>query len=65
HSEVTFNSDELNHAIAEAWIGYTLAFENGYRISYSLRGHTTEVKSGPGKRHILWGGLTLARNFNG
>ncbi|PCK07251.1 MAG: hypothetical protein COA42_15275 [Alteromonadaceae bacterium] len=62
---MTFNSDELNHAIAEAWIGYTLAFENGYRISYSLRGHTTEVKSGTGKRHILWGGLTLARNFNG
>lgn len=63
HSEVTYSSSELEHGIIEAWVGYTHAFANGYRISYLLRGHSSEVKAGAGDRNVMWGGLTLAQHF--
>ncbi|MBM7333060.1 MAG: lipid A deacylase LpxR family protein [Alcanivorax sp.] len=62
-SEVTYDSDELNHMILEAWLGYTHAFDNGWRVSYVLRGHTSEVREGTADRNVLWGGLILAKTF--
>ncbi|RLU02803.1 MAG: lipid A deacylase LpxR family protein [Ketobacter sp.] len=62
-SEVAYSSSELEHGIVEAWMGYTHAFAGGYRISYVLRGHSSEVKEGAGDRNVMWGGLTLAQHF--
>ncbi|MDO3386632.1 lipid A deacylase LpxR family protein [Gilvimarinus sp. SDUM040013] len=63
HSALTYGHDELNHWVAEAWIGYTLALRNGYRLSYVVRGHSSEVKSGTANRNLLWGGIIIARSF--
>ncbi|MEE2603753.1 MAG: lipid A deacylase LpxR family protein [Pseudomonadota bacterium] len=62
-SEVSYDSDEVNHGVAEAWLGYTWAFNDGYRLSYVLRGHTSELKEGVGDRNVLWGGLVFAKTF--
>jgi hypothetical protein len=62
-SEVTFERSELRPVMLEAWLGYTVAFAEGYRISYVVRGHSSEIKQGPGDRNLLWGGLILARTF--
>lgn len=62
-SEVSYDADEVNHAIAEAWLGYTWAFGEGYRVSYVLRGHTSELRDGDGDRDVLWGGLVFSRSF--
>lgn len=63
-SDVSYDSNELRHGIIEAWLGYTFALTNGYRISYSLRGHTSEIKSGNGDRNVLWGGINLSKTFS-
>ena len=63
NSEVAFSSHELNHGVIEFWAGYSHAFANGYRVSYILRGHTSEVKSGVADRNVLWGGLKLSKYY--
>ncbi len=63
-SDVTYDRSELNPVLVEAWAGYTVAFNNGYRISYVLRGHTSEIQHGAGDRNLLWGGLILAKTFH-
>ena len=60
-SAVSYQRSELNSILVEAWLGYTIAFRNGYRFSYVLRGHTSEVRNGNGDRGLLWGSLILAR----
>ena len=62
-SEVTYDADQLNHMIVEAWLGYTQSFASGWRLSYVLRGHTSEVREGAADRNLLWGGLIIARTF--
>jgi hypothetical protein len=62
-SEVTYDSDELNHGIVEAWVGYTVALAEGYSFTYSIRGHTSELKQGVGDRNVLWGGLQITKTF--
>lgn len=62
-SAVTYDADELNPLLMEAWLGYTFAFSEGYRISYVIRGHTSEIKYGRGNRNLLWGGLILSKSF--
>jgi hypothetical protein len=64
HSDVTYNNSELNPILIEAWVGYTFAFAEGYRISYVLRGHSSEIKEGAGDRNLVWGGLILAKTFD-
>ena len=63
-SEVTYHSDELNHGIVEAWVGYTIALNDGYSFTYSIRGHTSELKQGAGDRNVIWGGLLVTKSFN-
>jgi hypothetical protein len=62
-SELTYGANDLRHGIVEAWAGYTHAFSNGYRVSYTLRGHSSELKHGAGDRNVLWGGLTVSKTF--
>lgn len=60
-SAVSYDRRDLNSLLLEAWLGYTIAFRNGFRLSYVLRGHTSEVRNGDGDRNLLWGSITLAR----
>ncbi|EKF74772.1 hypothetical protein A11A3_07108 [Alcanivorax hongdengensis A-11-3] len=62
-SDVEYDSDQVNHGVVEGWLGYTYAFDHGYRISYVLRGHTSELKDGPGDRNVLWGGVVFAKTL--
>lgn len=62
-SAVVFDSDQLNSEIFEAWIGYTHGFRSGLRVSYVLRGQTSEVKEGLADRNLIWGSLTVSKSF--
>lgn len=62
-SVVTYEHSQLNPLLVEAWAGYTFAFKQGYRISYVLRGHSSEIKEGAGDRNLLWGGIIIARSI--
>jgi len=60
-SNQTFARDELRPLVAEAWLGYTHAFDNGWRFSYLLRGQSSEIRAGPGDRSVLWGSVVISR----
>jgi len=62
-SAVTYEHSQLNPLLVEAWAGYTFAFKQGYRISYVLRGHSSEIEAGAGDRNLLWGGIIIARSI--
>ena len=62
-SAVSYDSDELNHGIVEAWVGYTVALHNGYSFTYSIRGHSSEVREGAGDRAVVWGGILITKSF--
>lgn len=62
-SAVTYEHHQLNPLLVEAWAGYTFAFKQGYRISYVLRGHSSEIENGAGDRNLLWGGIIIARSI--
>ncbi len=62
-SVVTYSDDEINRSIVEAWLGYTLGFDDGYSITYSIRGHSSEIKQGNADRNVVWGGLLLSKTF--
>lgn len=63
NSEVSYNFDDLNHVLVEAWLGYTHSFDNGFYVSYGLRGHTSEMKRGHADRSVYWGGLMIGREI--
>jgi len=62
-SAISYSSDEVNHAIVEAWVGYTIGLSDGYSFTYSIRGHSSELKQGNGDRNVVWGGVLLAKRF--
>lgn len=62
-SAVTYEHHQLNPLLVEAWAGYTFAFKQGYRFSYVLRGHSSEIEEGAGDRNLLWGGIVIARSI--
>jgi len=62
-SAVSYDHNQLNPLLVEAWAGYTFAFKQGYRVSYVLRGHSSEIKDGAGDRNLLWGGIIIARSI--
>lgn len=62
-SAVTYKHHQLNPLLVEAWAGYTFAFKQGYRVSYVLRGHSSEIEEGAGDRNLLWGGIIIARSI--
>ncbi len=62
-SLVTYEHGELRPWLVEAWAGYTFAFKNGYRLSYLVRGPSSEIKKGAGDRNLVWGGIIVARSI--
>lgn len=63
HSDLTYKYNQLNHVLFEAWAGYTHSFDNGYQLSYIIRGHTSEVKDGAGDRSLIWGGVSISKSW--
>ncbi|GMR18189.1 MAG: hypothetical protein BMS9Abin33_0595 [Gammaproteobacteria bacterium] len=59
-SAVTYNRDELQYVIGELWVGVTREFASGLRLSYFVRGQTSEIKEGSGSRNPVWGGLIIS-----
>ena len=62
-SAISYGSGDVERLLLEAWAGYTLAFDGGYRISYMVRGQSSELRQGEGDRNLLWGGVTFSKNF--
>ena len=62
-SEVTYDADQINRGIVEAWMGYTIALTDGYSFSYSIRGHTSEINEGSGDRNVIWGGVLISKSI--
>lgn len=60
-SEVSYDYDELNHVILEAWMGYRFSLASGYSFGYFLRGHTSEIRSGNANRSVVWGGIIISK----
>lgn len=63
NSAVTYEHHQLRPLLVEAWAGYTFALQNGYRISYVIRGHSSEIEYGAGDRSLVWGGIIFARSI--
>ncbi len=63
-SAVTYDSGEINRGIIEAWVGYTVALEDGYSFTYSIRGHTSELNRGDADRNVVWGGVLVTKSFS-
>ena len=61
-SSVTFKRSELEHVIAEAWIGVTRELKGGYSASLFLRGRTREIRSLDGNTP-MWGGIIFSRAY--
>lgn len=63
HSAHTLRYRDLRPVIGEAWLGYTFTIGQHYRASYVVRAHTSEIRSGAGNRHHIWGGFVFSRYF--
>jgi len=62
NSSVTFTREEINPWIVETWVGYTRSFGKTYRVNFSIRASTPELKIGE-KRPPVWGSLTISKSI--
>lgn len=62
-SEHVLSRDEVRPLLVEAWAGYTLTLGRDFKFSYVIRGQSSEIRSGEGDRHLLWGGLVLSQTI--
>ena len=62
-SEHTFNSSQVRYFVADAWMGVTKQFSSGWRLSYLLRGQSSEVRSGNADRAVVWGGFIVSKGW--
>ena len=63
HSEHVLSRDEVRPLLVEAWAGYTLTLGRDFKFSYVIRGQSSEIRSGEGDRHLVWGGLVLSQTI--
>jgi len=59
NSDVSYDRNELNTIIHEAWVGVTVGVDAKTNISYFVRGQTSEIKQGDGDRSPIWGGVVF------
>ncbi|MBV1908549.1 MAG: lipid A deacylase LpxR family protein [Kangiellaceae bacterium] len=62
-TSAAFSSSEIRPLVADAWIGVTKQFTSGWRLSYLLRGQTSELKSELADRSTVWGGFILSKGW--
>lgn len=62
-SKVTFSQRQLEPIVWDAWMGVTHQSASGWRMSYLLRAQSSEVRSGPANRSVIWGGIILSSHY--
>lgn len=60
HSEVTFDSDQLNHLIADGWLGITWKRSDGWGLSLVGHMRSSELKHAPGP---VWGSVVVSYTY--
>ncbi|MEP1742946.1 MAG: lipid A deacylase LpxR family protein [Kangiellaceae bacterium] len=63
HTESAYSANEVRHLVADGWLGVTKQFKSGWRVSYLLRGQTSEIKSGVADRSTVWGGFIVSKGW--
>lgn len=63
NTESAFTAAEVRPFVADAWLGVTKQFTSGWRLSYLLRGQTSEIKLGVADRSTVWGGFILSKGW--
>lgn len=58
----TLEYDQIENAIAGLATGIARDFGNNFRVSFSVRGSTPEIK-GPNARNLWWASLAISRVF--
>lgn len=61
-SAVTFDRDQLEHVIAEGWVGVTREFSNEFRGSFYVRARSEELKI-PNASSPVWGGFVISKAY--
>jgi hypothetical protein len=62
-SEYTVDFDDMRPLIGEAWLGVTWEAGANYRLSWTVRYQTSELRIEPGDRELFWGGVSVSRSF--
>jgi hypothetical protein len=61
-SDAAFSAAELQPIIREAWLG-VVADLGDFRLSYTLRFQSAEIKTGEGARELRWAGLAFSKRL--
>jgi len=62
-SDAAFSASRLQPIIREAWLG-VVADLGDFRLSYTLRFQSAEIKEGEGARDLRWAGLAVSKRVN-
>ena len=62
-SDAAFSASDVRPFVADAWVGVTKQFTSGWRLSYLLRGQTSELKSELADRSTVWGGFIVSKGW--
>jgi hypothetical protein len=62
-SDAAFSASQLQPIIREAWLG-VIADLGDFRLSYTLRFQSAEIKEGEGARDLRWAGLAVSKRVN-
>lgn len=62
-SEHKFTSTELNHVLLEGWLGYSHSLNTRNKVSFMVRGHSSEVRTGVADRNVMWGGVVFSHSW--
>jgi hypothetical protein len=63
HSDVTFDSAELEPVLVDVWFGATTVLANGLSVSYSAHRQTEEIETRRGGRAFSWASIGFAQRF--
>jgi hypothetical protein len=63
HSDVTYDSSQLQRLLFEAWAGVEFVLKNRLDISYTIRHQTDEIRRGTGARAFTWAGIAVSQGF--
>jgi hypothetical protein len=61
--DATFSASRLQPIIREAWLG-VVADAGDFRLSYTLRFQSAELRKGEGARELRWAGLAVSKRFH-
>lgn len=63
HSDLDYGYDDIRPVMVEAWLGVTGQVSRNYWLSWVLRYQTSELRTEPGDRSLVWGSIFLNRYF--